>query len=111
MTTDLLRSSPTPSTPSGVALQRRWWTLATLCSGLLIISIDNTIVNVALPTLARELGATNSELPVDNAGVGSAVNDTTRELGGGPRRRGTRQPARVIVQRAAPQCHRHATAG
>src|SRR4051794_10907931 len=41
---------------------RRWWTLAAVCVGLLVISIDNTIVNVALPTLTRELGATNSQL-------------------------------------------------
>lgn len=50
------------SSAGDVTHRRRWWTLATLCSGLLIISIDNTIVNVALPTLSRELGATNSQL-------------------------------------------------
>jgi EmrB/QacA subfamily drug resistance transporter len=41
---------------------RRWWGLAVLCLSLLTISIDNTILNVALPTLARDLDASASEL-------------------------------------------------
>src|SRR3954469_18850923 len=47
--------------------QRRWWILAVLCLSLLIIVVDNSILNVALPTLARpvsqkDLGATTSQL-------------------------------------------------
>jgi EmrB/QacA subfamily drug resistance transporter len=41
---------------------RRWWTLVVLCVSLLVISLDNTILNVALPTLERDLGATSSQL-------------------------------------------------
>jgi EmrB/QacA subfamily drug resistance transporter len=41
---------------------RRWFTLGVLCVSLLIIVIDNTIVNVALPSLVRQLGASVSEL-------------------------------------------------
>ncbi|MDA0179070.1 MFS transporter [Solirubrobacter phytolaccae] len=41
---------------------RRWWTLAVLCLSLLVIGLDNTILNVALPTLQRDLDATTSEL-------------------------------------------------
>src|SRR2546422_2978692 len=41
---------------------RRWGILAVLCLSLLIIGIDNTILNVALPTLSRTLHATNSQL-------------------------------------------------
>jgi EmrB/QacA subfamily drug resistance transporter len=41
---------------------RRWGVLAVLCLALLIVGVDGTIVNVALPTLVRELGATNSQL-------------------------------------------------
>jgi MFS family permease len=41
---------------------RRWQILAVLCISLLIIVADNTIVNVALPTLARELSAGTSSL-------------------------------------------------
>jgi EmrB/QacA subfamily drug resistance transporter len=40
----------------------RWWALAVLDLSLLAITIDNTIMNVALPTLAREFHATGSEL-------------------------------------------------
>src|SRR5829696_2762827 len=42
--------------------QQRWWTLAVLCLTLVLISIDNTILNVAIPTLAREFDATASQL-------------------------------------------------
>ena len=41
---------------------RRWWTLAVLCLSLLIIGVDNTILNVALPTLQHELDASASQL-------------------------------------------------
>lgn len=40
----------------------RWWILATLCLSVLLVAIDNTIVNVALPTLNRQLGADTSQL-------------------------------------------------
>src|SRR5688572_1311304 len=41
---------------------RRWWILAVLCLSLIVISLDNTILNVALPTLERDLGASSSQL-------------------------------------------------
>ena len=41
---------------------RRWWTLAVLCLSLLVIGLDNTILNVALPTLQRDLDASSSQL-------------------------------------------------
>jgi EmrB/QacA subfamily drug resistance transporter len=41
---------------------RRWWTLAVLCLSLLIIGLDNTILNVALPTLVRDLQVSGSSL-------------------------------------------------
>ncbi|MGH2718994.1 MAG: MFS transporter, partial [Actinomycetota bacterium] len=41
---------------------RRWWILMVLCFSLLIIVMDNTIVNVALPTLVRKLHSTESQL-------------------------------------------------
>jgi EmrB/QacA subfamily drug resistance transporter len=41
---------------------RRWWTLVVLSLSLLVISLDNTILNVALPTLERDLGASSSQL-------------------------------------------------
>jgi EmrB/QacA subfamily drug resistance transporter len=41
---------------------RRWWALAVLCTSLLIISLDNTILNVALPALTEKLNASTSQL-------------------------------------------------
>jgi EmrB/QacA subfamily drug resistance transporter len=41
---------------------RRWFILGVLCLSLLLIVLDNSIVNVALPTLQRELNASTSEL-------------------------------------------------
>src|SRR6266508_4129148 len=46
----------------GDTYRRRWWTLAILSVSLLIIIIDDTIINVAVPTLQRELGASASAL-------------------------------------------------
>jgi EmrB/QacA subfamily drug resistance transporter len=39
---------------------RRWWVLAVLCVTLLVVVLDNTILNVALPTLQQDLGASQS---------------------------------------------------
>jgi EmrB/QacA subfamily drug resistance transporter len=57
----------TPASTAGTHLDekvhaRRWWTLAVLCFSLLVIGMDNTILNVALPTIQKDLGATASQL-------------------------------------------------
>jgi len=41
--------------------RRRWATLAVLCVSLLVIGLDTTILNVALPTLVEDLHATASQ--------------------------------------------------
>jgi EmrB/QacA subfamily drug resistance transporter len=41
---------------------RGWLALSVLCVGVLMVNLDNTILNVALPTLVRRLGATMPEL-------------------------------------------------
>jgi EmrB/QacA subfamily drug resistance transporter len=41
---------------------RRWAALVVVCAAALIINVDNTILNVALPTLVRHLDATSSQL-------------------------------------------------
>src|ERR1043165_884754 len=41
---------------------KRWWTLVVLCLSLVIVVVGNTVLNVALPTLVRELHASNSAL-------------------------------------------------
>jgi EmrB/QacA subfamily drug resistance transporter len=51
-----------PSAGSGDGGRRRWATLAVLCVSLLIVSLDNTILNVALPAIVRSLHATSSQL-------------------------------------------------
>ena len=38
------------------------WVLVVICVSALIVNLDNTILNVALPTLVRKLGATSSDL-------------------------------------------------
>ncbi len=45
-----------------LAHRRRWAILAVLCLSLLMVVIDNTIVNVALPTLSNDLDASTTEL-------------------------------------------------
>ncbi len=51
-----------PVSLAGGPDRRRWLVLTVLCMSLLIIVIDNTIVNVALPSLVRQLGASVSQL-------------------------------------------------
>ena len=41
---------------------RKWWTLGAMCFALFMIMLDNTIVNVALPSIQQDLGATISGL-------------------------------------------------
>jgi len=41
---------------------RRWWALAAIVLSVLTIGFDATILNVALPTLAADIHATNSQL-------------------------------------------------
>ncbi|MEW1773767.1 MFS transporter [Streptomyces sp. NPDC086777] len=40
---------------------RRWWALGALVASMLVLGFDTTILNVALPTMAGELGATTSQ--------------------------------------------------
>ena len=41
---------------------RRWWTLGAMCFALFMVMLDNTVVNVALPSIQRDLGASISAL-------------------------------------------------
>ena len=41
---------------------RKWWTLAAVAFGLFMIMLDNTVVNVALPTIGRDFETGLSEL-------------------------------------------------
>ncbi|MEO9181508.1 MAG: MFS transporter, partial [Acidimicrobiales bacterium] len=42
--------------------ERRWLVLFVLCIAVFLVVVDNTIVNVALPTLSKDLHASNSSL-------------------------------------------------
>lgn len=42
--------------------ERQWLVLFVLCIAVFLVVVDNTIVNVALPTLSRDLHASNSSL-------------------------------------------------
>ena len=44
------------------AENRKWWTLAALSFALFMIMLDNTVVNVALPSIQRDLGIGVAEL-------------------------------------------------
>jgi len=41
---------------------RRWWTLAAMCFALFMVMLDNTVVNVALPSIQRTFDASLSAL-------------------------------------------------
>jgi EmrB/QacA subfamily drug resistance transporter len=41
---------------------RRWWALGAMCFALFMIMLDNTVVNVALPSIQRSLNATTTTL-------------------------------------------------
>ncbi len=41
---------------------RKWWTLGAMCFALFMVMLDNTVVNVALPSIQRDLHAEISAL-------------------------------------------------
>ncbi len=41
---------------------RRWWTLGAMCFALFMVMLDNTVVNVALPSIQRDLGVSTANL-------------------------------------------------
>jgi len=53
---------PAPASAVAPSTRSPWLILAVLCTTVFIIVVDGTIVNVALPTFVRELGATTSQL-------------------------------------------------
>lgn len=49
-------------TSDAVIQRRRWWILAILCLSLVLVVLGNSVLNVALPKLSRDLGAGFTEL-------------------------------------------------
>ncbi|MEP7055598.1 MAG: MFS transporter [Actinomycetota bacterium] len=56
MTSQAATTSPPEANP------KRYWILAVLCLSLLIVVVGNTVVNVTLPRLVEDLGATSTQL-------------------------------------------------
>jgi len=50
------------SAPPSSTLRERWIALVVLCTGMLMIILDGTIVNVALPSIQDDLGFDQSDL-------------------------------------------------
>ena len=48
--------------PGLTEANRRWWTLAGSCMGLFVLMLDSTVINIALPDIARDLDATTAGL-------------------------------------------------
>ncbi|HEX2902213.1 MAG TPA: DHA2 family efflux MFS transporter permease subunit [Jatrophihabitans sp.] len=62
MAIDTARSSLVESaSESERAYQRRWWVLATLALAQVMVVLDSTIVNIALPTAQTDLGFSNAD--------------------------------------------------
>jgi EmrB/QacA subfamily drug resistance transporter len=79
--------------------ERRWAILAVLCTSLMIVIIGNTALNVAIPTLARELEASTTDLQwmVDSyALVFAGMLFTAGTIGDRFGRRGTLQAGLVL---------------
>ena len=50
--------------PGGtISGSRRWWVLAVMSLSTFLVFLDNTGVNVALPSLARDFNASMATLP------------------------------------------------
>lgn len=84
--------------------RRRWWTLGVLCLSLLIVFIGNSSLNVALPRMAEDFGASTSELQWVVAGyslVFAGLLFTTGALGDRFGRKGTLQAGLVVFLVAA----------
>src|SRR6187401_3819531 len=53
-------SEPEPSLADGLPMPRRYWAIAAISFGTALLVLDGAIANVALPTIARDLGVTNA---------------------------------------------------
>lgn len=55
-------STPFESEATTEGHPRRWWILLILCLSLMVLVVDNTVLNLAIPSLMRDLGATPADI-------------------------------------------------
>ena len=56
------RQTPAPHPRQDRPGRSRWLALSVLCVSILMVNLDNTVLNVALPTLVRDLHASSHQL-------------------------------------------------
>jgi EmrB/QacA subfamily drug resistance transporter len=56
------QTTSAPMMGEGLSPPRRWLALSVLCVSMLLVNLDNTVLNVALPTLVRVLNAASTQL-------------------------------------------------
>lgn len=66
MLSRMTQTSPSPSVApaapdGGVPHSRRWWTLVTVAMAQLMVVLDSTVVNIALPSAQADLGFSNAD--------------------------------------------------
>jgi EmrB/QacA subfamily drug resistance transporter len=61
-TTSTTSTTTVPGTPDATAAPRRWAILAVVCLAVFVTVLDGTIVNIALPSLSGDLGASTRQL-------------------------------------------------
>ncbi|MEV3860972.1 MFS transporter [Streptomyces sp. NPDC050095] len=62
MTATPAAEQPPALAPAGPRDPRRWLILGVICLAQLVVILDNTILNVAVPTLTSDLGATTADI-------------------------------------------------
>ena len=85
--------------PTSSETNHKWWTLAAMCFALFMIMLDNTVVNVALPSIQRVAQDDAGEPRVDDQRLLPLVRGTD------PARRQARRPLRP--QEDLPRRPRH----
>ena len=87
-------------------MERKWWTLLVVCVATFMLLLDITIVNVALPTIARDLQASFSDLQwvVDAYALTLAAVLLTAGVAGRPVRQAADLRARGGASSPAPHC-------
>ena len=78
--------------------ERRWWILTVLCFSLLVIVLDNTILNVAIPTIVARPRRDEQPAAVDGRRVHARVRRAAAH------RRQPRRPLRASAARCSSGC-------